>query len=200
MEKTTSDQEAASKKKVWVIAIVGVIVAALVAVGILLALHFTSKKDASAEASPSSASSQSAASDEEKKEVTPSTTDPEQVMKNYEEFMTKYAHFATLLNSDEGIPASEVEDYIAWNEQAEDIMAQLHAVQDTELTPEQQKEFDAMLDRVDDMMVEATGSELVRTPRTAEEAEQQAKAREKAAEESRNALSNTSGQDTEQAE
>ncbi len=200
MEKTTSDQEAASKKKVWVIAIVGVIVAALVAVGILLALHFTSKKDASAEASPSSASSQSAASDEEKKEVTPSTTDPEQVMKNYEEFMTKYAHFATLLNSDEGIPASEVEDYIAWNEQAEDIMAQLHAVQDTELTPEQQKEFDAMLDRVDDLMVEATGSELVRTPRTAEEAEQQAKAREKAAEESRNALSNTSGQDTEKTE
>ncbi|PAU68244.1 DUF6591 domain-containing protein [Bifidobacterium criceti] len=200
MEKTTSDQEAASKKKVWVIAIVGVIVAALVAVGILLALHFTSKKDASAEASPSSASSQSAASDEGKKEVTPSTTDPEQVMKNYEEFMTKYAHFATLLNSDEGIPASEVEDYIAWNEQAEDIMAQLHAVQDTELTPEQQKEFDAMLDRVDDMMVEATGSELVRTPRTAEEAEQQAKAREKAAEESRNALSNTSGQDADQTE
>lgn len=200
MEKTTSDQEAASKKKVWVIAIVGVIVAALVAVGILLALHFTSKKDASAEASPSSASSQSAASDEEKKEVTPSTTDPEQVMKNYEEFMTKYAHFATLLNSDEGIPASEVEDYIAWNEQAEDIMAQLHAVQDTELTPEQQKEFDAMLDRVDDMMVEATGSELVRTPRTAEEAEQQAKAREKAAEESRNALSNTSGQYSDQTE
>lgn len=200
MEKTTSDQEAASKKKVWIIAIVGVIVAALVAVGILLALHFTSKKDASAEASPSSASSQSAASDEEKKEVTPSTTDPEQVMKNYEEFMTKYAHFATLLNSDEGIPASEVEDYIAWNEQAEDIMAQLHAVQDTELTPEQQKEFDAMLDRVDDMMVEATGSELVRTPRTAEEAEQQAKAREKAAEESRNALSNTSGQYSDQTE
>lgn len=200
MEKTTSNQEAASKKKVWIIAIVGVIVAALVAVGILLALHFTSKKDASAEASPSSASSQSAASDEEKKEVTPSTTDPEQVMKNYEEFMTKYAHYATLLNSDEGIPASEVEDYIAWNEQAEDIMAQLHAVQDTELTPEQQKEFDAMLDRVDDMMVEATGSELVRTPRTAEEAEQQAKAREKAAEESRNALSNTSGQDTEKTE
>lgn len=200
MEKTTSNQEAASKKKVWIIAIVGVIVAALVAVGILLALHFTSKKDASAEASPSSASSQSAASDEEKKEVTPSTTDPEQVMKNYEEFMTKYAHFATLLNSDEGIPASEVEDYIAWNEQAEDIMAQLHAVQDTELTPEQQKEFDAMLDRVDDMMVEATGSELVRTPRTAEEAEQQAKAREKAAEESRNALSNTSGQYSDQTE
>lgn len=200
MEETTPNQEAAPKKKVWIIAIVGVIVAALVAVGILLALHFTSKKDASAEASPSSASSQSAASDEEKKEVTPSTTDPEQVMKNYEEFMTKYAHFATLLNSDEGIPASEVEDYIAWNEQAEDIMAQLHAVQDTELTPEQQKEFDAMLDRVDDMMVEATGSELVRTPRTAEEAEQQAKAREKAAEESRNALSNTSGQDTEKTE
>lgn len=203
MEETTPNQEAAPKKKVWIIAIVGVIVAALVAVGILLALHFTSKKDASAEASPSSTSSQSAASDdsdEGRKEVTPSTTDPEQVMKNYEEFMTKYAHYATLLNSDEGIPASEVEDYIAWNEQAEDIMAQLHAVQDTELTPEQQKEFDAMLDRVDDMMVEATGSELVRTPRTAEEAEQQAKAREKAAEESRNALSNTSGQDTEKTE
>lgn len=200
MEKTTSNQETASKKKVWIIAIVGVIVAALVAVGILLALHFISKKDASAEASPSSASSQSAASDEEKKEVTPSTTDPEQVMKNYEEFMTKYAYYATLLNSDEGIPASEVEGYIAWSEQAEDIMAQLHAVQDTELTPEQQKEFDAMLDRVDDRMVKATGSELVRTPRTAEEAEQQAKAREKAAEESRNALSNTSGQDSEQTE
>lgn len=193
METTEAKQ---SKKKVWIIAIVGVVVAALVAVGVIVALRLNAKGDTAAEAKPAASASQSAESEDkdgEEKTVTPSTTDPEQVMKNYEEFMTKYAYYATLLNSQDGLPADEVDGYIEWNSQMEDILAQLEAVQDTELTPEQQKRFDAMLDRVDDMMVEATGSELVRTPRSAEEAEQQAKDREKAAEESRNALTGGSG-------
>lgn len=193
METTEAKQ---SKKKVWIIAIVGVVVAALVAVGVIVALRLNAKGDTAAEAEPAASASQSAESEDkdgEEKTVAPSTTDPEQVMKNYEEFMTKYAYYATLLNSQDGLPADEVDGYIEWNSQMEDILAQLEAVQDTELTPEQQKRFDAMLDRVDDMMVEATGSELVRTPRSAEEAEQQAKDREKAAEESRNALTGGSG-------
>lgn len=192
METTEAKQ---SKKKVWIIAIVGVVVAALVAVGVIVALRLNAKADTAAEAKPAASASQSAETEDT---VTPSTTDPEQVMKNYEEFMTKYAYYATLLNSQDGLPADEVDGYIEWNSQMEDILAQLEAVEDTELTPEQQKRFDAMLDRVDDMMVEATGSELVRTPRSAEEAEQQAKDREKAAEESRNALtggSDSSGDD-----
>lgn len=188
METTEAKQ---SKKKVWIIVIVGVVVAALVAVGVIVALRLNAKADAAAEAKPAASASQSAETEDT---VTPSTTDPEQVMKNYEEFMTKYAYYATLLNSQDGLPADEVDGYIEWNSQMEDILAQLEAVEDTELTPEQQKRFDAMLDRVDDMMVEATGSELVRTPRSAEEAEQQAKDREKAAEESRNAL--TGGSDS----
>lgn len=191
METTEAKQ---SKKKVWIIAIVGVVVAALVAVGVIVALRLNAKADTAAEAKPAASASQSAETEGEEKTVTPSTTDPEQVMKNYEEFMTKYAYYATLLNSQDGLPADEVDGYIEWNSQMEDVLAQLEAVQDTELTPEQQKRFDAMLDRVDDMMVEATGSELVRTPRSAEEAEQQAKDREKAAEESRNAL--TGGSDS----
>lgn len=193
METTEAKQ---SKKKVWIIAIVGVVVAALVAVGVIVALRLNAKAGTAAEAKPAASASQSAESEDkdgEEKTVTPSTTDPEQVMKNYEEFMTKYAYYATLLNSQDGLPADEVDGYIEWNSQMEDILAQLEAVEDTELTPEQQKRFDAMLDRVDDMMVEATGSELVRTPRSAEEAEQQAKDREKAAEESRNALTGGSG-------
>ncbi|RSX48745.1 DUF6591 domain-containing protein [Bifidobacterium castoris] len=189
METTEAKQ---SKKKVWIIAaVVGVVVAALVAVGVIVALRLNAKADTVAEAKPSASASQGAETEDT---VTPSTTDPEQVMKNYEEFMTKYAYYATLLNSQDGLPADEVDGYIEWNSQMEDVLAQLEAVQDTELTPEQQKRFDAMLDRVDDMMVEATGSELVRTPRSAEEAEQQAKDREKAAEESRNAL--TGGSDS----
>lgn len=192
METTEAKQ---SKKRIWIIAIVGVVVAALIAVGVIVALRLNAKGDAVAEAKPAASASQSAASGDEdgEKKVTPSTTDPEQVMKNYEEFMTKYAYYATLLNSQDGLPADEVDAYLEWNSQMEDVLAQIDAVKDTELTPEQQKRFDAMLDRVDDMMVEATGSELVRTPRSAEEAEQQAKDREKAAEESRKALTGGSG-------
>ncbi len=194
----TESKQPMLKKKIWIIAVVGVVAAALVAVGIIVALRFNTKEDASAEAKPSASTSQSADADKEgedgeKKKVTPSTTDPEQVMKNYEEFMTKYAYYAKLLNSQDGLPADEVDGYIEWNSQMEDILAQFEAVQDTELTPEQKKEFDAMLDRVDDMMVEATGSELVRTPRTAEEAEKLAEERKKAAEESRKALTGGSG-------
>ncbi|PAU70081.1 hypothetical protein B1400_0275 [Bifidobacterium italicum] len=192
----TESKQPMLKKKIWIIAVVGVVAAALVAVGVIVALRLNAKGDAVAEAKPAASASQSAASgdeDGEKKKVTPSTTDPEQVMKNYEEFMTKYAYYAKLLNSQDGLPADEVDGYIEWNSQMEDILAQFEAVQDTELTPEQKKEFDAMLDRVDDMMVEATGSELVRTPRTAEEAEKLAEERKKAAEESRKALTGGSG-------
>lgn len=202
----TTEPKQSKSKKIWIIAIVGVVVAALIAVGVIVALRLNAKDDAEAEAKPAASTSQSAASedkDDKSKEsdgkeekVAPSTTDPEQVMKNYEEFMTKYAHYATLLNSQEGIPADEVEGYIEWNSQMEDILAQIEAVENTKLTPEQQKEFDAMLDRVDDMMVKATGSELVRTPRSAEEAKKQAEERKKAAEESRKVLTGGAGSST----
>lgn len=207
----TTEPKQSKSKKIWIIAIVGVVVAALIAVGVIVALRLSAKDDAEAEAKPAASTSQSAASedkDDKSKEsdgkdadgkeekVAPSTTDPEQVMKNYEEFMTKYAHYATLLNSQEGIPADEVEGYIEWNSQMEDILAQIEAVENTKLTPEQQKEFDAMLDRVDDMMVKATGSELVRTPRSAEEAKKQAEERKKAAEESRKVLTGGAGSST----
>lgn len=165
-----------SKKTVWitgVVVLIAVVAAACVAV-LALRLPGRGGDTAAAAASPTSQS----AVDER---TTPSTTDPMEVIENYETFMMQYADYAEMLNSQDGIPADQAAGYAEWLARFDDVIAQFEAVQDVELTPEQERYFDEVIDRVDDRMVEATGSELVRTPRSAQEAEEQARLRQEEA-------------------
>ncbi len=61
------------------------------------------------------------------------------------------------------------------------MMAQFDAVSNSKLTPEQEKYFEEVIDKVDKRMKEATGSELAGIPRSAEEAKKQAEERQKEA-------------------
>lgn len=153
-----------SRKAIWII--VGSAIAALVATALIVV--FVVKPFDSEPAAEEAASTS---------EVTPSTTDPMEVIANYEAFMMEYADYLEMLNSDQGIPSDKVEEYADWIAQFDDINAQLNAVNDVELTEEQQEYFDEVIDRVDARLKEASGDDLIGIPRTEEEAEAQAEAR-----------------------
>ncbi|EFA22533.1 DUF6591 domain-containing protein [Bifidobacterium gallicum] len=170
-------QIAQRRKKTIITVIIGVVVAALVTVGILFA---TIWYPAIVEQRAREAAATSA--------VTPSTTEPMEVIKNYEQFMMDYADYAEMLNSAEGIPADKLEGYTQWLARFDDIQAQFDAVSDTKLTPEQEAYFDDVIDRVNKRMIEATGTTAVAIPRSAEEAEKLQAQREEEAEKSRNQL------------
>lgn len=174
-------QRAQSKKTAWIVGVIGVVVAVVAACVAVFVFHLPQRGSepeasaetvASAEASPSPSAST---------KVTPSTTEPMEVIRNYEDFMMKYADYAEMLNSTEGIPASKIDDYTDWLASFDDMMAQFDAVSNSELTPEQEKYFDEVIDKVDKRMKEATGSELAGIPRSAEEAKKQAEERQKEA-------------------
>lgn len=176
-------QRAQSKKTAWIIGIIGVVVAVVAACVAVFVFHLpqhdaeppaSAETVSSAEASPSPSPSESTT-------VTPSTTDPMEVIRNYEDFMMKYADFAEMLNSQDGMPASKAEEYTDWLASFDDMMAQFDAVSNSKLTPEQEKYFDEVIDKVDKRMKEPTGSELAGIPRSAEEAEKQAEERQKEA-------------------
>lgn len=173
-------QRAQSKKTAWIIGIIGVVVAVVAACVAVFVFHLP-QRGAEPQASAETVTAEASASPSESTTVTPSTTDPMEVIRNYEDFMMKYADFAEMLNSQDGMPASKAEEYADWLASFDDIMAQFNAVSNTELTPEQEKYFDEVIDKVDKRMKEATGSELAGIPRSAEEAEKQAEERQKEA-------------------
>ncbi|KFI61948.1 putative chemotaxis sensory transducer [Bifidobacterium cuniculi] len=160
------EQQSKTKhRKTWIIVAVAAVAAIATALVAVFVFHLPFG-DTQAEAEQETTS-----------EVTPSTTDPMEVIKNYEQFMMDYADYAEMLNSQDGIPADKAEGYAEWLKSFDDINAQFEAVSDTELTPEQEAYFDEVIDRVDQRMREATGSELAGIPRSAEEAEEQYEAR-----------------------
>lgn len=173
-------QRAQSKKTAWIIGIIGVVVAVVAACVAVFVFHLP-QRGAEPQASAETVAAEASASPSESTTVTPSTTDPMEVIRNYEDFMMKYADFAEMLNSQDGMPASKAEEYADWLASFDDIMAQFNAVSNTELTPEQEKYFDEVIDKVDKRMKEATGSELAGIPRSAEEAKKQAEERQKEA-------------------
>ncbi len=173
-------QRAQSKRTAWIIGVIGVVVA-VVAACVAVFVFYRPQRGAEPQASAETVAAEASASPSESTTVTPSTTDPMEVIRNYEDFMMKYADFAEMLNSQDGMPASKAEEYADWLASFDDIMAQFNAVSNTELTPEQEKYFDEVIDKVDKRMKEATGSELAGIPRSAEEAEKQAEERQKEA-------------------
>ncbi|WP_253611075.1 DUF6591 domain-containing protein [Bifidobacterium pseudolongum] len=173
-------QRAQSKRTAWIIGVIGVVVA-VVAACVAVFVFYRPQRGAEPQASAETVTAEASASPSESTTVTPSTTDPMEVIRNYEDFMMKYADFAEMLNSQDGMPASKAEEYADWLASFDDIMAQFNAVSNTELTPEQEKYFDEVIDKVDKRMKEATGSELAGIPRSAEEAEKQAEERQKEA-------------------
>lgn len=173
-------QRAQSKKTAWIIGVIGVVVA-VVAACVAVFVFYLPQRGAEPQASAETVAAEASASPSESTTVTPSTTDPMEVIRNYEDFMMKYADFAEMLNSQDGMPASKAEEYADWLASFDDIMAQFNAVSNTELTPEQEKYFDEVIDKVDKRMKEATGSELAGIPRSAEEAKKQAEERQKEA-------------------
>ena len=174
-------QRAQSKKTAWIIGIIGVVVAVMAACVAVFVFHLP-QRGAEPQASAETVSSaETSPSPSESTTVTPSTTDPMEVIRNYEDFMMKYADFAEMLNSQDGMPASKAEEYTDWLASFDDMMAQFDAVSNSKLTPEQEKYFDEVIDKVDKRMKEATGSELAGIPRSAEEAEKQAEERQKEA-------------------
>lgn len=174
-------QRAQSRKTAWIIGVIGVVVAVVAACVVVFVFHLP-QRDAEPQASTETVSSTEVSpSPSESTKVTPSTTDPMQVIRNYEDFMMKYADFAEMLNSQDGMPASKAEEYTDWLASFDDMMAQFNAVSDSELTPEQEQYFDEVINKVDKRMKEATGSELAGIPRSAEEAEKQAEERQKEA-------------------
>ncbi|RYQ17983.1 chemotaxis sensory transducer [Bifidobacterium pseudolongum subsp. globosum] len=172
-------QRAQSKKTAWIIGIIGVVVA-VVAACVAVFVFYLPQRGAEPQASAETAAEASPSPSESTK-VTPSTTDPMEVIRNYEDFMMKYADFAEMLNSQDGMPASKAEEYTDWLASFDDMMAQFDAVSNSKLTPEQEKYFDEVIDKVDKRMKEATGSELAGIPRSAEEAEKQVEERQKEA-------------------
>lgn len=173
-------QRAQSKRTAWIIGVIGVVVA-VVAACVAVFVFYRPQRGAEPQASAETVAAEASASPSESTTVTPSTTDPMEVIRNYEDFMMKYADFAEMLNSQDGMPASKAEEYADWLASFDDIMAQFNAVSNTELTPEQEKYFDEVIDKVDKRMKEPTGSELAGIPRSAEEAEKQAEERQKEA-------------------
>lgn len=174
-------QRAQSKKTAWIIGIIGVIVA-VVAACVAVFVFYLPQRGAEPQASAETvAAAEASPSPSESTKVTPSTTDPMEVIRNYEDFMMKYADFAEMLNSQDGMPASKAEEYTDWLASFDDMMAQFDAVSNSKLTPEQEKYFDEVIDKVDKRMKEATGSELAGIPRSAEEAKKQAEERQKEA-------------------
>lgn len=173
-------QRAQSKRTAWIIGVIGVVVAVVAACVAVFVFHLP-QRGAEPQASAETVAAEASASPSESTTVTPSTTDPMEVIRNYEDFMMKYADFAEMLNSQDGMPASKAEEYADWLASFDDIMAQFNAVSNTELTPEQEKYFDEVIDKVDKRMKEATGSELAGIPRSAEEAKKQAEERQKEA-------------------
>ena len=173
-------QRAQSKRTAWIIGVIGVVVA-VVAACVAVFVFYRPQRGAEPQTSAETVAAEASASPSESTTVTPSTTDPMEVIRNYEDFMMKYADFAEMLNSQDGMPASKAEEYADWLASFDDIMAQFNAVSNTELTPEQEKYFDEVIDKVDKRMKEATGSELAGIPRSAEEAEKQAEERQKEA-------------------
>lgn len=173
-------QRAQSKKTAWIIGIIGVVVA-VVAACVAVFVFYLPQRGAEPQASAETAAAEASPSPSESTKVTPSTTDPMEVIRNYEDFMMKYADFAEMLNSQDGMPASKAEEYTDWLASFDDMMAQFDAVSNSKLTPEQEKYFDEVIDKVDKRMKEATGSELAGIPRSAEEAEKQAEERQKEA-------------------
>lgn len=173
-------QRAQSKRTAWIIGVIGVVVA-VVAACVAVFVFYLPQRGAEPQASAETVAAEASASPSESTTVTPSTTDPMEVIRNYEDFMMKYADFAEMLNSQDGMPASKAEEYADWLASFDDIMAQFNAVSNTELTPEQEKYFDEVIDKVDKRMKEATGSELAGIPRSAEEAKKQAEERQKEA-------------------
>lgn len=174
-------QRAQSRKTAWIIGVIGVVVAVVAACVAVFVFHLP-QRDTEPQASAETVSGTEASpSPSESTKVTPSTTDPMQVIHNYEDFMMKYADFAEMLNSQDGMPASKAEEYTDWLASFDDMMAQFDAVSNSKLTPEQEKYFDEVIDKVDKRMKEATGSELAGIPRSAEEAEKQAEERQKEA-------------------
>lgn len=173
-------QRAQSKKTAWIIGIIGVVVA-VVAACVAVFVFYLPQRGAEPQASAKTAAAEASPSPSESTKVTPSTTDPMEVIRNYEDFMMKYADFAEMLNSQDGMPASKAEEYTDWLASFDDMMAQFDAVSNSKLTPEQEKYFDEVIDKVDKRMKEATGSELAGIPRSAEEAEKQVEERQKEA-------------------
>ncbi len=173
-------QRAQSKKTAWIIGIIGVAVAVVAACVAVFVFHLP-QRGAEPQASAETAAAEASPSPSESTTVTPSTTDPMEVIRNYEDFMMKYADFAEMFNSQDGMPASKAEEYTDWLASFDDMMAQFDAVSNSKLTPEQEKYFDEVIDKVDKRMKEATGSELAGIPRSAEEAEKQAEERQKEA-------------------
>ncbi|RYQ07478.1 DUF6591 domain-containing protein [Bifidobacterium pseudolongum] len=173
-------QRAQSKRTAWIIGVIGVVVA-VVAACVAVFVFYLPQRGAEPQASAETVAAEASASPSESTTVTPSTTDPMEVIRNYEDFMMKYADFAEMLNSQDGMPASKAEEYADWLASFDDIMAQFNAVSNTELTPEQEKYFDEVIDKVDKRRKEATGSELAGIPRSAEEAKKQAEERQKEA-------------------
>lgn len=173
-------QRAQSKRTAWIIGVIGVVVA-VVAACVAVFVFYLPQRGAEPQASAETVAAEASASPSESTTVTPSTTDPMEVIRNYEDFMMKYADFAEMLNSQDGMPASKAEEYADWLASFDDMMAQFDAVSNSKLTPEQEKYFDEVIDKVDKRMKEATGSELAGIPRSAEEAEKQAEERQKEA-------------------
>lgn len=173
-------QRAQSKRTAWIIGVIGVVVA-VVAACVAVFVFYLPQRGAEPQASAETVAAEASASPSESTTVTPSTTDPMEVIRNYEDFMMKYADFAEMLNSQDGMPASKAEEYADWLASFDDIMAQFDAVSNSKLTPEQEKYFDEVIDKVDKRRKEATGSELAGIPRSAEEAKKQAEERQKEA-------------------
>lgn len=173
-------QRAQSKRTAWIIGVIGVVVA-VVAACVAVFVFYLPQRGAEPQASAETVAAEASASPSESTTVTPSTTDPMEVIRNYEDFMMKYADFAEMLNSQDGMPASKAAEYTDWLASFDDMMAQFDAVSNSKLTPEQEKYFDEVIDKVDKRMKEATGSELAGIPRSAEEAEKQAEERQKEA-------------------
>ena len=142
-------QRAQSKKTAWIIGIIGVVVA-VVAACVAVFVFYLPQRGAEPQASAETvAAAEASPSPSESTKVTPSTTDPMEVIRNYEDFMMKYADFAEMLNSQDGMPASKAEEYTDWLASFDDMMAQFDAVSNSKLTPEQEKYFDEVIDKVD---------------------------------------------------
>ena len=138
-------QRAQSRRTAWIIGVIGVVVA-VVAACVAVFVFYRPQRGAEPQASAETVAAEASASPSESTTVTPSTTDPMEVIRNYEDFMMKYADFAEMLNSQDGMPASKAEEYADWVASFDDIMAQFNAVSNTELTPEQEKYFDEVID------------------------------------------------------
>ncbi len=92
-------QRAQSKKTAWVIGIIGVVVAVVAACVAVFVFHLPQRGAEPQASAETVAAAEASPSPSESTKVTPSTTDPMEVIRNYEDFMMKYADFAEMLNS-----------------------------------------------------------------------------------------------------